>query len=224
MKTERPELNEASGPNTNGKQILQLDEERYLFGLETLAWTDPDLGRVLSEFGKPPMWAREPGFPTLVQIILEQQVSLASARSVYEKLQQAVQPFSAESFSELTPRDLMELGVTRQKAGYCVGLAQSIVGKEIDLHDILYLPDQEAKNILLKIKGIGPWTADIYLLMALRRQDVWPSGDLALASALQTLKSLSTRPGIEDQHRIASAWKPWRAVAARILWHYYLSR
>lgn len=192
-------------------------------GLTHLCTLDVDFAQIYTRLGAPPMWAREPGFPTLVHIILEQQVSLASARAAFVKLEQASGAITPQTFLQFDDAALKRIGFSHQKAGYCRGLARSILDGVLDLQVLPTLEDAHARSVLLQIKGIGPWTADIYLLMSLLRPDVWPAGDLALAVAYQKLKNLSARPGTLELAGIAEAWRPWRAVAARLLWNFYLN-
>ncbi len=184
---------------------------------------DEDLARVLARYGPPPLWRRRPCFAALVRIILEQQVSLASARAVYNRLAAMVVPFSAVRFRRLDGRTLRKAGLTRQKSTYLLALAETIATGRLRLKALADMSDDEARQALMQVRGIGPWTADIYLLMALRRPDIWPRGDLALNTALQAIKNLEGRQTEADLAAVAAHWKPWRAVAARILWHYYLS-
>jgi DNA-3-methyladenine glycosylase II len=200
-----------------------LTEEGLARGLWVLAERDPDLAQVLADLGPPPMWAREPGFSTLIHIILEQQVSLASARAAYERLLAAATPLTPQRFLELDDSTLKEIGFSRQKTGYGRELAQAIVEGRLDLAALGGMDDGAVRSALTQIKGIGPWTADIYLLMALRRPDIWPTGDLALAAAVQRVKGLEARPTADELEAIGAGWRPWRAVAARLLWHHYLS-
>jgi DNA-3-methyladenine glycosylase II len=202
---------------------LPLSNETLTQGVEFLSAVDSDLARIHTNLGLPPLWAREPGFPTLVHIILEQQVSLASAKAAYVKLQQAAGAITPETFFRYNDEELKGFGFSRQKTAYCRGLAQSILKDELDLEGLTFMEDAPARTTLINIKGIGPWTANIYLLMALLRPDIWPSGDLALAVAYQKLIGLESRPTTEQLTEIATRWRPWRAVAARLLWHYYLS-
>ncbi len=197
---------------TFGKAILHLSK------------IDPDLRRVISVFGRPPMWRRKAGFPTLVLIILEQQVSLASARAAFGRLQEAANPLTPECFLDFSDRKLKAIGFSRQKTLYCRELAKEILRGDLDLPTLKKLEDSAARSRLLELKGIGNWTADIYLMMAMLRPDIWPSGDLALATAMQEVKRLPSRPRPEQLDEIAGPWRPWRAVAARILWHHYLSK
>jgi DNA-3-methyladenine glycosylase II len=178
---------------------------------------------VVRRWGPPLLWARRPGFATLVRIILEQQVSLASARAAYSRLQAAVGRVTPARVAGLSEARLRRSGLTRQKAAYCRKLATRIVDRQLTLSHLSHLEDDDARSSLLLVPGIGPWTADIYLLMALRRPDVWPHGDLALAKSAHRVKRLRRRPTEDRLRRLASAWAPWRAVAARILWQAYLS-
>ena len=203
--------------------IRALDEVSYRRSLAELAERDADLGRVLYELGPPPMWDREPGFPTLVHIILEQQVSLASARSCFDKLLAIVDDVTPTSLLELDNETLKRAGFSRQKAEYARILAGALDDGELDLDGLADLPDEEVRERLMHLKGIGRWTADIYLLMALGRPDIWPVGDLALVVAAQRIKRLDARPNPEEFERLGDAWRPWRSVAARLLWHHYLS-
>ena len=192
-------------------------------GLAFLSAAEPYFGRIHTRLGAPPMWARTPGFPTLVYIILEQQVSLASAKAAFTKLEQAAGTITPQAFLRFSDEELRTIGFSRQKAGYCRGLAQSILNGELELDELAALPDDQVRATLTGIKGIGPWTANIYLLMVLLRPDIWPAGDLALAVAYQKLKQLPARPGTQELDAIAERWRPWRAVAARLLWHDYLN-
>lgn len=208
---------------THSLSSSTLDQDTLLEGVSCLAKMDTDLARVVLEYGNPPLWPREPGFPTLINIILEQQVSLASARAAFIKLEDAAGQLTPERFLEFTDRELREIGFSRQKTVYGRELSRAILEGELDLDGLGSLDDASARTELRKIKGIGPWTADIYLLIVLLRPDIWPTGDLALVKATQQVKNLSSEPTPEEMKDIAEQWKPWRAVAARILWHHYLS-
>ena len=198
-----------------------MTEEFFAQAIAELAQRDPDLARVLEEYGSPPLWVREPGFPTLVYIILEQQVSLASARALYQRLQEVVRPFTPARFLKLTEIEMRKLGFSRQKAHYTRLLAEAIQRREFNLKA---LHEDHAREKLIALKGIGRWTADIYLLSALRHPDIWPVGDLALATAVQEVKRLRQRPSPEKLEKMSAPWRPWRAVAARLFWHAYLRK
>ena len=192
-------------------------------GAVYLAARDNDLARLLEADGVPPLWARKPCFSTLIHIILEQQVSLASARAMYRRLVDNLVPFTPNRFLEVGSSYLRSLGVTRQKAAYCINVAEAILVDQLDLKAVSRMDDLAAVDTLTRIKGIGPWTADIYLLMALRRPDVWPSGDIALTNTVRKVKELHEYPSPSILSRVAEAWRPFRSVAARMLWHHYLS-
>jgi DNA-3-methyladenine glycosylase II len=189
-----------------------------------LARRDPDLAAILKRHGPPPLWARRPGFSTLVKIILEQQVSLASAAALFNRLKQNTVPFQPVRVLELGEAHLKSLGLTRQKTSYCLHLAESLAAKRLRLSQIARLSDAQAKAALMEIKGIGAWSADVYLLMALRRPDIWPVNDLALEIAITKLKQLGNRPKPNQLLEMAEAWRPYRSVAARMLWQYYLAK
>ena len=188
-----------------------------------LARRDPDLARVVRAHGPPPLWQRRPGFGTLVHIILEQQVSLASARAAYDRARVLARPFTPATFLRLDDGQLRAAGFSRQKAGYCRNLARAILDKELELGGLAKLDDVEVRRRLTAIKGIGNWTADIYLLMVLGRPDIWPLGDIALAQAAREVKRMQVRPSGNELQAMGESWRPWRAVAARVLWHHYLS-
>ena len=204
--------------------IRPLTQKTLALAARELAARDELLAAIHATYGDPPLWQRATGFRTLVHIILEQQVSLSSAKSMLLRLETAIQPFTPERFLELGESYLRGLGVTRQKSHYLLQLSESVENRELSLKQLARLGDDQALIELTRIKGIGLWSANIYLLMAMRRADIWPAGDLALAVALRELKGLSKRPSPEELERIAEQWRPYRAVAARMLWQYYLGR
>jgi DNA-3-methyladenine glycosylase II len=185
---------------------------------------DADLAHVVAMHGNPPFWTHVPGFPGLVIAILAQQVSLESAQAAFAKLEMAIGSINPEVFLPLKDDALKMIGFSHQKASYVRGIARSMVAGELDLEDLKSMDDEEGRRRLMRVRGIGAWTADTYLLFALRRPDAWPSGDLALAKAVQEVKHLATAPRSDEVDAIANHWRPWRAVAARILWHHYLSQ
>ncbi len=169
------------------------------------------------------MWARDPGFPTLVHLILEQQVSLASALAAFDRLRVAADPLTPETFLALDDAALLAIGFSRQKARYGRALATAVRDGSLDLERLPALDDDGVDRALTAVPGIGPWTATIYRLMVLLRPDAWPVHDIALAQAIREVRGLDTRPSPDEMHALAEGWRPWRAVAARILWHHYLS-
>lgn len=188
-----------------------------------LSATDSILARVFEKYGTPPLWAREANFATLIHIILEQQVSLASALSAFNKLKEKLVEITPENVVRLSDDELKSCYFSRQKTVYARELSMAILEGKLDLDNLQHLPNEEVKDQLKQIKGIGDWTADIYLLMALLRADVMPKGDIALHAAYQKLNSLEKRPHSDEFIKLAEKWSPYRAVAARLLWHFYLS-
>jgi DNA-3-methyladenine glycosylase II len=201
-----------------------LNEDAFSHGVRLLTERDEHLANVVKTYGQPTLWVREPGFPTLVYIILEQQVSLASAKAAFDRLQAVVKPLTPKGFLKLNDGELLRIGFSRQKTLYTRLLAESLARRHFDLRYLLELPDDCAHKMLIAFKGIGRWTADIYLLSALRRPDIWPIGDLALATAVREVKGLRKRPSPEKLEALSAPWRPWRAVAARLFWHAYLCK
>src|SRR5918998_367112 len=191
-------------------------------GVKALSEVDPDLAHIARAYGPPPLWEREEGFATLVLTILEQQVSLASALAAFERLRAAASTVTPETFLAFDDARLRAFGFSRQKALYCRLLARAVLDGELDLQKLSSLSDDEARAELTRLKGVGAWTAEVYLLRALLRPDAWPAGDLALQLAAQRVKRLPARPTAAELDALAEAWRPWRAVAARLLWLHYL--
>lgn len=204
-----------------GSSWVYLTKESLGAATVLLAARDRSLASIYQLHGPPPMWGRRPGFSTLLRIVLEQQVSLVSARAMFERLRSKIDPFEPRSFIECGENYLRSLGMTRQKAHYAIQVAQAFSNG--DLNSIHRMNDEEAQATLMRIKGVGPWTANIYLLMALRRPDIWPDGDIALASAVGKLRKMKMRPSFVELAKIAERWRPYRSVAARMLWQFYLA-
>ena len=200
-----------------------LDEAGIAVAVRELAAIDPDLAGIAERHGPPPLWGREPGFETLVRIILEQQISLASAEAAFGRLVRATGVVEPAAIVAAGEEALRSAGQTRQKSRYLVGLARDVLDGRLDLDAVAVADDEDARTMLTGVVGIGRWSADIYLLMALRRPDVWPTGDLALAGAMRRAKGMAANPTGPEQAAVAEAWRPWRAVAARLLWHAYLA-
>jgi len=156
-------------------------------------------------------------------MILEQQVSLASAKAAFDNLRARLNPLTPHTFLTRGDAELKRIGFSRQKTRYGRELAHAVQDGSLRFAALARASDDEVRTQLTAIPGIGPWTANIYLLMVLRRPDIWPPGDIALAQAAREVKGLPHRPKDEDLTRMARRWRPWRAVAARILWHHYLS-
>jgi DNA-3-methyladenine glycosylase II len=205
-------------------QFGELTEQSYRLAISKLIERDRGLAGVVAKWGIPPFRTHPPGFQGIVLAILAQQVSLESARATFRKLENAISAVTPDAFLTLHTDTLREIGFSRQKASYVRKIAEDLVAARIDLEALQWIDDTEAGTRLMQIRGVGKWTADTYLLFSLRRSDVWPSGDLALEKAVSEIKGLPSKPRTEEVDRIAAAWKPLRAVAARILWHQYLNQ
>ena len=178
--------------------IRSLTRRTLLSAVRTLANGDPALAASVERFGPPPLWAREPSYATLVHLVLEQQVSLSSAQAAFDRLEVALAgTIESRAFLELSDADLRAIGFSRQKAGYARDLAGTLADG-FDLDGLADLPDDEVRSSLMRLRGIGRWTADIYLIMCLRRPDVWPHGDQALASSARELLELPTQPSFDQ--------------------------
>lgn len=202
----------------------RLTGDGQLAAVHELATRDADLAGIVARHGPPPLWDREPGFPTLLHIVLEQQVSLASARAAYDRLLATVDPLTPRRFLELTDAQLLTIGFSRQKARYGRALAEAIETGTLDLEALEPLDDEAVHLALQSVPGIGPWTSTVYLLMVLLRPDLWPVGDIALAESVGEVKKLGRRPTAAEMAELGEAWRPWRSVAARLFWHDYLAR
>ncbi len=210
-------MNNPATAVTDGPPAWQAEGIRHLIAGE------PDFARIIKFFGPPPPWRRHEGFSTLIRIILEQQVSLASARAAFERLAAAAGTVTPERLLRFDDRELKTIGFSRQKTAYGRYLAEAILSGVLDLRQLTELDDDTVRAALTAIKGIGNWTADIYLLMAMQRPDIWPRGDIALAAGYRSLKDLPTRPTSKEMEEISRSWRPYRSLAARLLWHLYLS-
>ena len=206
------------------KPILTLTPETIALGIRELTNLDSDLANIIHTYGNPPNWIREKGFIGLVRIILGQQVSVAAANSIYIRLQTLVSPLSPENLLTFDDIQLQSVGLSRQKIIYLRALASAIASKQLDLDQLEYADEATLRTELIKVKGIGNWTVDIYLMMSLQRPDAFPSSDLGVIIAYQKLKNLPIRPTPIEIEKIAEKWRPWRAIATRILWHYYLNK
>lgn len=169
------------------------------------------------------MWTRDNSFETFVHIILEQQVSLASALATLNKLKEKLIDISPEKILTLTDEEMKACFVSRQKSTYIRGVAQALINEEVRLHELEKITNEEIREQLIKLKGIGNWTIDVYLMFVLQRTDLFPIGDLAAVNALKRLKKLESSVTREEIISISENWKPYRTIATMMLWHYYLS-
>jgi len=204
-------------------EILTFNTSNFHEMCDFLANCDQHLKSIIENHGYPPMWNRENTFETLVHIILEQQVSLASALAALHKLKEKITEITPENILSLTDAEMRECYVSRQKNTYIKSLANSILERKINLEKFQKMSDEKIRETLISLKGIGNWTIDIYLMLALQRTDVFPIGDLAAVNALKKIKRLPPKISREEIITISEEWKPLRTVATMILWHYYLS-
>jgi len=202
--------------------INSLTKKKLAYATRSLATEHAEFAHVYDLYGPPPLWDREPGFVTLLQIILEQQVSLASAKACFNKLAARLGEVTPATVLTLNDAEMKKVGFSRQKAAYARHLSEAVIAKHIDLDSLHSRSEGEVKAELTKLKGVGEWTSDIYLLMALLRPDVMPKGDIALHAAWHKLSG-EPRPASDEFLVIAERWRPYRSVAARMLWHFYLS-
>jgi DNA-3-methyladenine glycosylase II len=204
------------------KKIKTFSSSNFHSVCDTLARKDKDLAIVIEQYGYPPMWTRPNSFETLVHFILEQQVSLASALAALEKLRERIRLITPERVLQLNDGELRECYFSRQKIIYVRSLAKAIIDNQIDLKEMATLSDARVHEKLIALKGIGNWTIDVYLMFVLQHTDIFPIGDLAVRNAVIAVKGLVKNVSKEKILDIAKIWKPYRTVAAMILWHYYL--
>lgn len=204
---------------------MRIDTEADLAeALTALSGLCPLMAATFAELGAPPLRRRPPGFAGLVQIVVFQQISLDAARAIWSRLEQA--------FGEPTPgviraageEGLRAVGLSRPKVRTLEAMAEAVLSGSLDLESLGDLPADEAHAALCAVKGIGPWTADVYLLSCLGHPDAWPAGDVALQAAAGDLLGLPVRPTAKEMGPLAERWRPWRAVAARLLWAHYGAR
>ncbi len=191
---------------------------------DQLAQKEKHVYKILITYGYPPVWEREKGFEGLVRIILEQQVSLASALAVYKKLKKIVQIVTPENIIKMTEADFKLCGFSRQKTAYVNNLAYEILEKDLDLDQLDHESDEIVRERLIKVKGIGNWTCDVYLLMCLNRLDIFPMGDLALINSMKENGLISQKSTKQTIVRTVKRFKPYRSIFAMILWHAYIQK
>ena len=208
----------------NPAQILTFNDTNFKAICDELASTDPDLQFIIETHNYPPIWKRPASFETLIHIVLEQQVSLASALAALNKLKQRLVIITPKTFLTLTNEDLKNCYFSRQKIIYTQEIAKAILNNELNFTTLSLMSNDEVRHTLTKIKGIGNWTVDVYLMMVLQRANVFPLGDVALITSIKEIKNLSKNCSRQDVAVIALAWQPYQTIAAFILWHSYLCK
>ena len=186
-----------------------------------LAKKDKDLIDLFINFSNFGEYKRDKGFKGILQLIIEQQLSVASANAIYKKLKGKMPNISPGSFLKLKKSDLKDCGLSKQKINYLTELAKKCEKKEINFRKIHKMDDENLVQEITKIKGIGPWTAQCYMLASLKRDDVWPVADLGLMEAVKRIKKLKKRPSEEDMEKISQIWRPYRSTVANVLWASY---
>jgi len=192
--------------------------------LRQLATKDKVMQELLQSYGTPPLWRRRQDFQTLLHIVLEQKVSLASAAAVLSRVKALCPSMQPEDFLRVPDSDMRQAGISERKLSYCQSIAKAMVDGSLNLKQLHKLDDDAVIDALIKVRGIGPWTAGVYLMMAMRRADAWASGDRALAVSVQECYLLDDVPSYEALDKMAEAWSPCRGAAARMLWHAYLCK
>ena len=177
--------------------------------------------QISQQYGVPVQPKRPQGFETLVLLILEQQVSIDSAKATFNKLKSVIPDFSVENLFTFSDENFRTCGVSRQKTKYIKALADAILSKELDLESLEFEDSEVVRQELIKIKGIGNWTIDIYLMFCLNSLDIIPLGDIAVVNTMKELLDIHTK---EEMELYAQKWKPYRSVATYFLWHYYLEK
>ena len=210
--------------NSNEPSARSFSEAELPALCEMLAARDPGLRQVIDEVGYPEYWNRPNTFESFVWFILEQQVSLASAKAALEKLRERVGVITAENVLALTDEELRAAYFSRQKTGYVRGLARQIASGNLDFGDLEALPDVTIRERLIPMKGIGNWTVDVYLILVLHRIDVFPVGDLAAVKGLKHLKGMPRTATTGEVNAVAQGWAPYRTIGTMLVWHHYLSR
>ena len=190
-------------------------------GLEALLEAHPELAAIANLAGPLPLRRSEPGFESLGSVIVSQQVSKASAASIWMRLTSLIDPLTPQNYLAAGEPAWREAGLSRAKQTALSRISEAIIAGELDLHDLCDRPIEEAMTRMTRIKGIGPWTAEVYLLFSAGHADVFPAGDVALQHAYAHAYRESVRPDAKALQRLAERWSPWRGVAARLFWAYY---
>ena len=202
----------------------QFDEQNFRLLCDKLARKDRHFRIIIRDHGYPPMWTRANTFQTLVLTILEQQVSLASAYAAFKKLKERIGYVTPAKILSLSDDALRSCYFSRQKMIYVRELARAVTEKRVQLKNLARQPEEQVRDILKQVKGIGDWTVDVYLMHALRRTDLFPLGDIALVNSLKHIKELPAHTSKEEMLALAEAWRPYRTIASMILWHAYIKR
>ena len=203
--------------------MAALSPRTHAAAVRELCARDARLAAIVDHCGAPTLWRRPPGFATLVYVVLEQQVSLASAKATFDRLKEQLPEFSPDAYLGLSPEDLRASGVSRQKTRYTRLIAEAIRDGSLPIKHLARYPDDRVRALLTAITGVGDWTADVYMMSALRRPDLWPVGDLALVKALREVQALKEKPSRDALLDLGEPYRPYRSVAAQLYWQHYLN-
>jgi DNA-3-methyladenine glycosylase II len=198
-----------------------MDNTMIAKGIKYLASIDPDIKDAVELIGAPAPRIRPHGMETLVSIIISQQLSTEAAASIMAKVKNLLPDISANSILKTPPDKLRAAGLSRRKIEYVCSLAEAIKTNKLDLEALKQMPDSEAIKHITQLRGMGRWSAEIYLMFSLQRQNIFPADDLAIVIALQKLKGLEERPSAKEARVITGHWSPWLSVGSLFLWHYY---
>jgi len=199
---------------------VKITKSTFAESAHELGRRDKDFARLIKDIGLPGLRSRQTGYSTLLKIICGQQVSTSAARVIGGRLDAIEKPMKPETVLNLGPEKLRKVGLSGQKVNYAIGIAEAVVSGEFSFRRVARMSDEDAIEEMIKLKGIGRWSAEVYLLFALRRPDLWPVDDLGVIKGLMHLKGMKERPRREELVAMAEAWRPWRSVAARLLWHH----
>ncbi len=202
----------------------RFSKEDFIPLCNELAAVDKSFQQIIDQYGYAPCWSRTPSFATLIHIILEQQVSLASAKAAFDKLQSYIGTISPEKLLRLSDEEMKACYFSRQKTVYARCLSEAVVTGHLHIEDLSDKDDDSIRTTLTKIKGIGNWTVDVFLMMCLHSPDIFPLGDIALVNSLKHIKQLPPHTTKEELLSIIEPWKPYRTIAAFLLWHAYICR
>lgn len=203
-------------------KIQKLNNRTLALGIKHLKKVDSDFKEILRDRNDQiNSFKKTGGFEGLISLIVEQQLSVASAKAIFSRVKLVCGDFEASSFLKIKEEELKATGLSRQKVTYCRNVAEAVINKTLDFKKLEKMSDQEVVEMLVKIKGIGEWTAQCYLMACMKRLDAWPSSDLGLIVAIQKIKKISERPKSLTIEKMAEPWKPYRSIAALLLWSTY---
>lgn len=203
-------------------KIQKLNNRTLALGIKHLKKVDSDFKEILRDRNDQiNSFKKTGGFEGLISLIVEQQLSVASAKAIFSRVKLVCGDFEASSFLKIKEEELKATGLSRQKVTYCRNVAEAVINKNLDFKKLEKMSDQEVVEMLVKIKGIGEWTAQCYLMACMKRLDAWPSSDLGLIVAIQKIKKISERPKSLTIEKMAEPWKPYRSIAALLLWSTY---